>query len=320
MRLPPDEVPDGLSVEEYQRLGRLYGLMGRTDKMMDAMRKMRDVSFANDHPPATAEEARGVQVGKALAEQFFRALTSGTGGKAGQDPTELSDDDFFANVEDNLESMNLSDDERAQINQISAALKNIFQNLKEPDTPPRTVPEDLSAKQYYDLALKYKTAGWTEQARDSLHLAIELDPDGESGRAAAVFLATKIPRHPVPLVAEQLNVEGFNRMQRGDLQAAKELFQGLIKEYPDFEWPYGNLGSLLVQEGNLSEAKDVLKKALEINANYVNGWLHLARASALDADFDGARECLVRAANADPDDTAIEALRLVIDDVESWDK
>jgi tetratricopeptide (TPR) repeat protein len=317
MRLPPDEVPDGLGAEEYQRLGKIYGLMGRTDKMMDAMKKMRDVAAESDPQPETEEEARGVQVGKALADRFFRALVSGTGGKAGQDPEQLSDD-FFANVEKNLEGLDLSEEELAQANQISAALKNIFQNLQEPDTPPRDVPQDLSARQYFDLGVKYKAAGWTEQARDSLNLAIELDHDGASGRSAAVFLATKIPRHPVPLVAEQLNVEGFNRMQRGDLEAAKELFASLIQEYPDFEWPYGNLGSLLVQQGDLSGAREILNKALEINANYVNGWLHLARASAVDSDFDGARECLVRAANADPNDTSIESLRVVIDEVESW--
>lgn len=318
MRLPPDEVPDDLTVDEYQRLGKLYGLMGRTDKMMDAMKKMRDLSDATG-PAAMEEESRGVAVGKRLAEQFFKALVDNSSTKTGDAGSEISED-FFANVEKDLEGLDLSEEELAQVNQISDALKTIFQNLQQPDTPPRDVPKDLSAQEYYDLGVKYKSVGWTEQARDSLQLAMELDPEGASGRAAALFLAARIPRHPVPLVAEQLNVEGFNRMQRGELDVARELFSNLIAEYPDFEWPYGNLGSVHIQQGDLGAAQIILRKAVEINPKYVNGWLHLARASALDADFDAARECLAQAANADPGDNSVDNLRELIDEVESWDK
>ncbi len=330
MRLPPDEVPEDLSVEEYQRLGKLYGLMGRTQQMMDAMNRMRDLTAAQAQAEAAAagtgegaptqEEARGIVIGKQLAEQFFKALSSGAASKTsdGASP-EGSPEDFFGNIEEKLSGLNLSEEELAQVTQISSALQNIFKNIQEPETPPRDVPEDLSAQQYYDLGVQYKSVGWTEQARDSLQLAIDMDHDGPAGRAAAVFLSTKIPRHPVPLVAEQLNVEGFNRMHSGDLDAAKELFQSLIHEYPDFEWPYGNLGSLLVQQGDLPGARDILRKAVEINPNYVNGWLHLARASTLSGEFDLAREYLVRASNADPNDAAIESLRLLVDEVESWE-
>lgn len=324
MQLPPDEVPDNLSIEEYQRLGKLYGLMGRTQQMMDAMNRMRDLSAAAAAASETAgdapaaDEARGVAIGKRLAEQFFKALSSGAADKTA-DGAETTAEDFFGNIEEKLSGLDLSDEELAQVTQISSALQNIFKNIKEPETPPRDVPEDLSAQQYYDLGVQYKSVGWTEQARDSLQLAIDIDHDGPAGRAAAVFLSTKIPRHPVPLVAEQLNVEGFNRMHSGDLQAAKELFQSLIHEYPDFEWPYGNLGSLLVQQGDIDAAREILRKAVEINPNYVNGWLHLARASTLRGEFDQAREYLVRASNADPNDAAIESLRLLVDEVESWE-
>lgn len=325
MQLPPDEVPDNLSIEEYQRLGKLYGLMGRTQQMLDAMNRMRDLSAAVAAAAETAgrdapheEEARGVAIGKRLAEQFFKALSSGAAGKTA-DGVEGNPEDFFGNIEEKLSGLDLSEEELAQVTQISSALQNIFKNIQEPETPPRDVPEDLSAQQYYDLGVRYKSVGWTEQARDSLQLAIDMDQDGPAGRAAAVFLSTKIPRHPVPLVAEQLNVEGFNRMHSGDLQAAKELFQSLIQEYPDFEWPYGNLGSLLVQQGDLDGACEILRKAVEINPSYVNGWLHLARASTLYGEFDLAREYLVRASNADPNDSTIESLRLLVDEVESWE-
>ena len=32
------------------------------------------------------------------------------------------------------------------------------------EPPPRDVPQDLTAAEYFELGLKYKEVGWTEQA------------------------------------------------------------------------------------------------------------------------------------------------------------
>lgn len=181
------------------------------------------------------------------------------------------------------------------------------------DLPPREVPEGLSPAEYYQLGIQYKSMGWTEQARDALTLAFEEDSDSEVAMSARRFLRTKIPRYPVPLLAEQKNIEGFNQMAMGDAAAAKRTFEELIKDFPDFEWPYGNLSVLYMQEGEYRRAKDLLARALEINPDYINGWLHLAAAKGLERDFEGAKKCVERALDSDPTDAAALALKEALD-------
>lgn len=171
------------------------------------------------------------------------------------------------------------------------------------ELPPRDVPEGLSPKDYLSLGIKYKSLGWTEQARDAFTLAHEIDEAGDVGETARRYLKTKIPRYPVPLVAEQKNIQGFNLMAMGDTDAAKKTFEELIKQFPDFEWPYGNLSVIYLEDGQTLEAKELLARALKINPNYVNGWLQLATAKGLEEDYDGAEECVNRALESDPEDS-----------------
>lgn len=164
----------------------------------------------------------------------------------------------------------------------------------------------MSAQDYLELGKKYKASGWTEEARGALNQAIKLDK-GETGKQAQIFLSAYIPRHPVTKAAERKNIMGYNRMAHGDTAGAIKLFKECIKDYPNFEWPYGNLGSLYTDQGNLAEAKEVLSKALELNPDYVNGWLHLAAARLKDKDIAGARNALDRAAAIDPESTVVKA-------------
>ncbi|HEY9679826.1 MAG TPA: tetratricopeptide repeat protein [Drouetiella sp.] len=183
------------------------------------------------------------------------------------------------------------------------------------DLPPREVPEGLSAAEYYKLGVQYKSMGWTEQARDALTLAVEDESDMETNVQAKRFLRTKIPRFPVPLLAEQKNIEGFNLMATGDVDAAKITFEELIDQFPDFEWPYGNLAVLCLHSGEIPKAKELLEKALSINPDYVNGWLHMATAKGLELDLEGARKCVERALQSDPTDTAAKAMRDALDEL-----
>jgi len=181
------------------------------------------------------------------------------------------------------------------------------------ELPPRDVPEGLTSAQYYTLGINYKKLGWTEQARDAMTFAVETGADSREDAAvvmsARLFLKTKIPRFPVPLLAEQKNIEGFNLMATGDAQGAILTFEELIREFPDFEWPYGNLSVLYLQEGKLDRAKELLKIALDINPDYVNGWLHMATARVLDSDIGGAAKCIERALQSDPTDPAALAMK-----------
>jgi Tfp pilus assembly protein PilF len=172
--------------------------------------------------------------------------------------------------------------------------------------PPHKVPEGLTAKKYYELAIQYKHMGWTEQARDSLNKAIGIEPEGEYSERARRYLQTKLPRQPVAKEAEQRNIQGFNQMFGGDIKAAKQTFKELIAEYPNFEWPYSNLASIYLQEKQLQQAKELLDRALEINPYYVNAWRHLSEVYKLMGKEELVSECTTKIAELDTDDELSE--------------
>ena len=115
----------------------------------------------------------------------------------------------------------------------------------------------------------------------------------------------------------QNNVLAFDQFYRGDIEGARRAFEALVREYPDFEWPYGNLGSLLIQVGDIDSARRVLDKAVSLNPYYTNAWLHLARLHAVTSDFDTAYECLDRVAEIDPDEPAGASIRRAIAELAS---
>lgn len=348
---PPDEVPDGLTAGEYQRLVILYTLMGRQAQAIraqsflselekrenaavqdDAAKRSRISSSdsnldldlnadsgsdsgsgsgsnvdSGDSGGSNAASSQpsfqmGQEAGLKFAETFMRLLgqmgddQSGAGERESESAAERGDP--LAEMKAQLREIGVPE---VQVDECLTRLQEVLRMMNIQERPPREVPEGLSASEYFELAQRYKLAGWTEQARDSLNFAIELDGDGEYGRKAMRFLRSKIPRYPVPLVAEQLNIQGFNQMHLNELEAA-HIFEQLIQEYPDFEWPYGNLGSLLIKRSQLARAEELLIKSVQINPYYINGWLHLARVYAVQSRFAEADNCLNRVADIDPDE------------------
>ncbi|HEY9784991.1 MAG TPA: tetratricopeptide repeat protein, partial [Candidatus Obscuribacterales bacterium] len=326
MPVPPQEVPDGLSPEAYKRLANLYTLMGCQRQAAEAMSKSIEANIGNSGASSDGKSGDGYELGMRAGMQFGLSLLKLL--RQTTKEMDCEDDDHpeapkdkpmtteqaaaLQEMRSQLLALGISEEETTKY--LEGLVKSL-EELKTSQPPPRDVPEGLSAKDYYELGLKYKEVGWTEQARDALQLAMEADPDGESGKHAQRFLRTKIPRFPVPLVAEQTNIRGFNQLFHGEQVAARETFEALIEQYPDFEWPYGNLGSLCIQLGEIRKAKEILKKALEINPYYVNAWLHMARAEALDSDFEAAYRCLDKVIGIDPDDQSVKGIKQLIDQV-----
>jgi len=312
MGLPPDKVPDGLSADEYMRLGLQYSLMGRTQEAAEAMNRSAAAKGAEGDTPSDekVQYQAGAQFGASLISLLMKSLVPNSdkendGGSAGKK-------DLFEDLRSQLQAQKVPDE---KIDEFIGLIRQSVDQMKhaKAGVPPRDVPQGLSAQEYCDLGKRYKEAGWMEQSRDALQFAIEADPEGETGLLAQRYLRTKLPRRPVPLVAEKENICGFNQMFAGDLESARKTFEGLIKTYPDFEWPYGNLGSLLVRQGEPERALKILDQALEINPHYVNAWLHRARAMAILSRYGEAQECLDRALEADPDDHTISSLKSLID-------
>ncbi|MCC6979929.1 MAG: tetratricopeptide repeat protein [Candidatus Melainabacteria bacterium] len=319
MPLPPKEVPDGLTSKDYKRLGALYMLMGCQKQAVEALTRSSEMRRALVSVE-DAQQCKDLESDGAMTESLkFSLNLAKLWRKAATDLDEKEADgdaDAEAEIRKQLVALGVPESE---VDQYLSKLLQSMAELKNSDPPPLDVPEGLTAAEYYELGLKYKEIGWTEQARDALAFAIEIEPDGDSGKLAASYLRTKIPRHPVPLVAEQSNIHGFNQFCSGDEAGAQETFEALIAEYPDFEWPYGNLGCLFIQLGEVTKAKKILRKAIEINPHYVNAWLHMARAEALDENYEEAYGCLSRVEEIDSDETSISGIKKLVDEIAAAD-
>lgn len=320
MSLPPDELPTGLSTREYRRLGIKYLLMGKNDQATEAFSLGYEDTSASSNGEGSEDEnvrrdyQQGARFGANLTNAVMKLLQqhSSSDDEAGASSQEHLDD-----IRSQLAALGVPED---KVTKFIEELVEVVTVAGSEEPPPRVVPTDLSPREFYELGVHYKELGWTEQARDALTYAIEGDSGGDWGTKAKRFLQARLPRHPVPLMAEQRNISGYNFMMAGDIAGAKEVFEALIAEYPDFEWPYGNLGFLYLGEGNISKSKKVLEKALSLNPNYLNGWLHLSRVRALSDEFAGAYECLEKAAAILPDNADAEKLREFIKELESGEK
>lgn len=167
------------------------------------------------------------------------------------------------------------------------------------EPPPSVLPENLSAKEYYNLGKRYKGAGWIELSRQALDRAIK---DGESDTKAKAekYKNARLPRLPISKEAEKMNILGFNSQFNKD--ASEKTWRECIKKYPNFEWPYSNLGSQLTEQGRLDEAEVLLKKALELNPTYSNGLRNMAALKRKQGDTKAAEEYDERFRKSDPGD------------------
>lgn len=166
--------------------------------------------------------------------------------------------------------------------------------------PPQEVPNGLSAQEYFELGKRYKAIGWIGQSRQSLQLAMELDEQGNIAQKALTFLKTRLPLQEVPQEAVAANIEGYNNMLTNP-KAAKQIWWRLTEEYPDFEWPFSNLASQFLSEGNIEEAKKLLEQAIELNPCYINALLHLANCHAIQMDYKKAKNYNNRVLDLEPD-------------------
>lgn len=174
----------------------------------------------------------------------------------------------------------------------------------------KTVPDGKTAQEYWHMGMSYKDMGWTEQSRDALNRAIKLGAGTNTAVKAKRYLETKLPRYPATEDAVEMNIEAYNLSAFTPDQAERK-WKECIAKYPKFEWAYSNLGSQYVEQGRYKEGEELLNKALEINPSYLNAWIHLARLKRQQKDFEGAKECLDKAAALDPDDATAKLLKIL---------
>lgn len=180
--------------------------------------------------------------------------------------------------------------------------------------PPKEIPGNLSASEYFDLGKQYKAIGWIGHSRKALQLAMENDENGFVAQKALTFMKTRLPLKEVPQEAVAANIEGYNNMLTNP-KSAKQIWWRLTEEYPDFEWPFSNLASLILNEGDIAEAKKLLEQAIQLNPCYINALLHLANCHAIQMDYKNAITYIDRILELEPENEQALAQKQTINKV-----
>lgn len=322
VRVPAREVPHGLSADEYVKLSIQYSLLGWPKQALTAARKAFE-SGKSSH--------RGLfkDLDPQDARKFAPLLEFLESTVEFQEQASAAVKKSIMTLQAAAQLADQKMDEFEPLSEIKRELKSAFDFIglqagkyfgKTLDEyilpalglPTRDLPEGLSAFEYLELAHRYKEMGWTEQSRDACIKVRELEPDTELAEAALRYLRTRLPKQPVPHRAVEKNIEGYNQLSQGDLDGAEKIFRNLTRTYETFEWPYGNLGLIYIRKGEIERAKSVLWKALDLNADYLNAWLHLARAWAACLELSEARSCIRKALSLDPDDRQARSLEEII--------
>ncbi|HEY9720190.1 MAG TPA: hypothetical protein V6C69_22110 [Trichormus sp.] len=154
---------------------------------------------------------------------------------------------------------------------------------------PDELPDNLEPSQYYSLGLRYRLGGRIGLAGEALRKVVELAPGSAIAFKSDLILRTQLPRAPVPEAAENRNIEAYNLMG-SDPEAAKQKFQKLMAEFPDFEWPFSNLAYMYLSEGKVKEAKELVTYLLAVNPEHLRSNSIAIKIAIEEKDFTRALE------------------------------
>ncbi len=185
--------------------------------------------------------------------------------------------------------------------------------------PPDVLPEDLNAEEYYELGLWYEETRLYQQARDAFERVVLLVPKTALSSQCKAILNSRLSR------VDGIPADAINRLTRADLdiqfrpaQAKRSIVQ-LLEEFPDFEMAHRALAQVYLREGDVALCLDELKKALTAQPNHSPALALMARALAVDMEYDQALEYLRKAILVNPLDDQLTRLGRSIEYLRSLD-
>ncbi len=325
MNAPSKQIPDGLDPVSYARLAIQYYFMGWNRHSIKAG-KLALRGSEEEQSPATlsrlSEDERGrfrllvegLSASVTIGDQFMtvsRTMTDYI--QDGLNVASQVTDDLLSGKKHLRTFKYALEVSLGELGKIATeAVTRAADEMVRASQPPREVPAELPARQLVILAERYLTLGWTEQARDALELAISLGPTSLVGKQAKTILLTRLPKQPVPYIACEGLIEARRALVQGDMERSRVKLTELIRRYPGFESPYNELGMINLRDGEIELARNNVTMAIEINPNYLDAWLNLARINAAACQLLDAQRCLDRASALDDTDDRIVATRQMI--------
>jgi tetratricopeptide (TPR) repeat protein len=279
--LPPKEVPAGLSDIEYQTLLFRYQFlvwprqMAKCQKILlksdAAAQSMSDEGRKRMALLMTALEAtffvnETVTMVQDTASDIVKIAATGVGGVMDKNPV-------TAQAKKNVMLMAGMAKHFAD-----GALHKVVSDVVLPSVglPTDFVPPGRTPEHYLGMAVRYEQFGFAESARMALKRAIEADPKGQFAGKARVRIRTRLPKEPVPDAATRQYLQGLKSYVIKDYEGAKGIFEGLLRNYPDFEWAALMLAKTLIYLSEVERAQDVAMKVYRYNPNIIGSHLVLA--------------------------------------------
>ncbi len=182
----------------------------------------------------------------------------------------------------------------------------ISTSFKRGEPLPASVPDNLSAQQYLQLASQLREVCRFEDGRLALAKAQKADANGPIADRAAKMLLARFPRVEPSKQAVLLYSSAY-WLHQDKSEAAEKVLQRCIASWPEFELPYRQLASVYRSSGRLAEAKSILEKLLKINPNYARGWSDLSQVKLQLGERAGAMADARHAVELDPDDDVLNS-------------
>lgn len=105
----------------------------------------------------------------------------------------------------------------------------------------------------------------------------------------------------VPEKAGHEFAKGMKEMNAQNWSKAREHFEKAVKDYPQFDWAYNNIGVADIRQNNMQGAREAFEKAVAINDKNQDAVRNLCRLKLADNDFSGAKAMLLKL-GPNPDD------------------
>jgi predicted Zn-dependent protease len=134
----------------------------------------------------------------------------------------------------------------------------------------------------------------------ALDRAVEADPGGQIAGRAKVQMRTRLPKDPVPAAAGKQYVQGLKNYVIKDYEGAKGILEGLVRDYPHFEWGNLMLAKTLIYLGEVERAQDLAMKVYRYNPNIIGSHLVLASIDVVAWRISHLQERLDKIRKLDP--------------------
>lgn len=129
---------------------------------------------------------------------------------------------------------------------------------------------------------------------------------GTQAKAPGGMIAAENLR--VPENAREEFAKGMKEMGAQNWSKARQHFEKAVKDYPQFDWGYNNIGVTYVHENDTKAAREAFEKAVAINDKNLAAVRNLARMKLTEKDYSGGKELLLKLG---PDPGDVEALMML---------